>query len=581
MHDAQSNRDFPAIARQYAERVVAGQRTAGQLQVLACQRYLDDLELAQQPDCPWLWSDWDAQSVCEFVEQLPHVEGVWSTPNIRLEDPQVWLLCNIFGFRQRRAPEIRRFSRVYIEMARKGAKSTLTAAVALYCLTCEGEPGAQIVIGATTAEQAQKVFKPAKEMVQRTKDLREAFQMETYARSIVCGDNGGFIQPINSKGKTQDGWNPHMGILDELHAHPNRSLYDVIASAFGSRRNPLMWVITTAGYSTVGVCYEQRQYVSKVLDGTFDAPHYFGCIFTIDEEDDPFDSKVWIKANPMLGVTPSVESLERDAADAKASPNAEGEFLAKKLNVWRNAASAWLHSQQWADCGDPMLSWEAFDGLDCWIGCDLSDKDDITAAGITAIDDQGRLLWKPIFWLPEAILTTPEHAEGRGVAPYKLWADEGYLRLTPGDWIDHREVEAQIKAWIDRYPVKRVTFDQFAAAQHMASRLNEDFPPDAPIAAILAKRASTYTDPAKDIEARVKSGKSRFIHDANPVMAWMAGNACVSKRRDDTILPIKEDQNSPNKIDGIDALLMARQPAMLLEPDNAIRIGNGYTITVV
>lgn len=573
------SREFTSIALSYAEQVVAGRRIAGRLQVLACKRFLADYELAAQPDCAWSWSDWDAQSVCEFIEQLPHVEGVWDTPNIRLEDPQIWLLANVFGFRQRRRPQARRFSRVYIEMARKGAKSTLTAGVALYCLTCEEEPGAQVIVGATTGEQAGKVFNPSKQMVLRTPALREAFGLEPYTRSIVCRENGGYMQPINAKGKTQDGWNPHVGILDELHAHPNRALYDVIASAFGSRKNPLMWMITTAGYSTIGVCYEQRQYVQKMLDGVIDAPHYFGAIFTVDEGDDLYDPKVWIKANPMLGVTPTVESMQRDAADARASPSSEGEFLTKRLNVWRNAAHAWLNTEQWKACGDASLSWDAFDGLEVWVGCDLADKDDICAIGVAAWDRAGRLLWKPMFYLPEAILQQPEHAEGRGTAPYKLWADEGYLQLTPGDWIDHDEVERQIREWLARYAVKRVTFDQFAAAQAMASRINGEFPE--PIAAILQKRAGNYTDGCKDLEARVKSGADRFVHDDNPVMNWMASNVSVTRRRDETLLPVKEDHNSPNKIDGIDALIMAIQPALLTADDQATRLPDSYKITVV
>jgi phage terminase large subunit-like protein len=262
---------------------------------------------------------------------------VWDTPTIRLEPPQVFILAVIFGWR-RRSDGLRRFSSVYIEMARKGAKSTLTAGVALYCLCCEDEPGAQIIVGATTGEQAGKVFNPAKRMVEKTAALREAFGLEAWARSVTCAASGGFIQPINAKGKTQDGWNPHVGILDELHAHPDRSLFDVITSAFGARRNPLRWVITTAGYNTNGVCYEQRTYVAKILEGVVEADHYFGIVFSVDEADDPFDERAWIKANPMLGVTPTLKSMQTEAADAKASPAAEGEFKTKRLNLWLNAS---------------------------------------------------------------------------------------------------------------------------------------------------------------------------------------------------------------------------------------------------
>ncbi len=450
--------------------------------------------------------------------------------------------------------------------------STLTAGVALYCLCCENEPGPQIVIGATTGEQAGKVFNPAKRMVEMTAALREAFDLEAFSRSIVCEMNGGFIQPINAKGKTQDGWNPHVGILDELHAHKDRSLFDVIKSAQGARKNPLLWIITTAGFDTNGVCYEQRTVATKMLDGVVPLDHLFAIIFTLDENDDPFDERIWIKANPMIGITPSFDKMRSDAADAKISPREEGNFKTKNLNLWMNAASAWLNVSQWQACADPTLRWEDFEGLDCYIGGDLADKDDITALVLAAFDAQGRLIFKPRFWLPEAVLKHPDHAQGRGPAPYREWStgDDAPLTLTTGDWVDHNEVERVAREWIERFSVRRVTFDQFAAATAMASRLNEDLATeDDPLAQILHKNAKNVSDAAKELESRVKSGPSRLRHDGNPVMGWMAANCVVSRRRDETLLPIKESQMSPNKIDGIDALVNAIQPALVTLPDQS------------
>jgi len=555
-------RDYVAVGRKYAEDVVAGRIVAGKWARLACKRHLDDMK---RTDWAYRFDAWHAADICDFIEKLPHVEGQWETPNIRLEPPQVFILTTVFGWR--RADGYRRFSTAYIEAARKFAKSTLTAGVALYCLCCEGESGPQIVIGATTGEQAGKVFGPAKRMVEKTPDLQEHFELGTYARSIACKQNGGFIQPINAKGKTQDGWNPHLGILDELHAHLDRALFDVIKSAFGARKNPLLWIITTAGFDTNGVCYEQRASATKMLERVVALDHLFAMIFTLDEEDDPFDERVWVKANPMIGITPTWETMRAVAADAKVSPREEGNFKTKNLNIWMNAESAWLSMPRWNACADEALSWEEFEGRDCWIGCDLADKDDITAAVLASFDDVGRLIFKPKFWLPEAVLKSPEHGEGRGSGQYRTWSrgDDPPMTLTPGDWVDHGEVEKTVREWITKYSVRRVTFDQFAAGQLMASRLNEDLAtPDRPLAYILPKNAKNTTDPAKDLEARVKSGPSRLRHDNNPVMNWMASNACVSRRRDETILPIKESQMSPNKIDGIDALINAIHPATVL-----------------
>lgn len=556
-------RDYSGIALQYARDVVAGRETACKWVKAACRRHIRDVERAQDG---WVYhfDRWHGDDVCDFIEKLPHTEGEWETPTIWLEPPQVFILSTVFGWRK--SDGRRRFSTVYIEMARKGAKSTLTAGVSLYCLTCEGEPGPQIVIGATTGEQAGKVFNPARKMVGSTPALRSAFELEAFTRSITCGQNGGFIQPINAKGKTQDGWNPHVGVLDELHAHRDRSLYDVIKSAFGARKNPLLWIITTAGFDTGGVCYEQRTVATKMLDEAVELDHLFAIIFTLDEGDDPFDERNWAKANPMLGITPTLDTMRSAAADAKVSPSEEGNFKTKNLNLWMNAASAWLNMAQWNACADPELSWDDFDGLDCWVGGDLADKNDIAALVLAAFDADDRLLIKPVFWLPEAVLKSPEHAQGRGPAPYRMWADKGFLRLTAGDWIDHNKIEEQAVEWIERFSVRRLTFDQFAAAQAMASRINENHGYGAdPLAEILHKKASTVTDPAKELEARVKSGPGRFRHDGNPVMTWMASNVVVSRRRDETVLPIKESEMSPNKIDGIDAAVNAIAPAVFAD----------------
>ena len=298
-------RDYAAIALEYAKEAAAEKNSHLFCKYvrLAAQRHLNDLKKAAD-GWDYYFDEWHANDVCDFVEKLPHVEGVWENPYLHLEPWQIFILACVFGWR-RVDNGNRRFTYVYEELARKGAKSTKTAAVTLYTLTCEGEVGPQILIGATTGEQAGKVFNPAKRMVDKTPDLADCFGLQTYARSITCADNDGFIQPVNSKGKTQDGWNPHCVVLDELHAHADRALFDVMKSAFGARKNYLMWIITTAGYNLGGICYEQRQTVAKVLQGALQADHIFAIIFTIDENDDPFNPDVWVKANPMIGITPT------------------------------------------------------------------------------------------------------------------------------------------------------------------------------------------------------------------------------------------------------------------------------------
>lgn len=560
-------RNFAAIALDYARRAAADKDGKKHCKFvrLAAERHLRDLK---RKDWPFRFDEWHANDVCDFIEKLPHVEGKWETANLRLEPPQIFILAVVFGWR-RKDSGLRRFTMAYIEMARKGAKSTLTAGVSLYCTCCEDEPGPLTLIGATTGDQAQKVFKPARLMVKKTLPLQEAFGLEAWARSITCAENGGTIQTINAKSSTQDGHNPHLAVLDELHAHQDRGLFDVVRSAFGARRNPLLWMITTAGFNMHGVCYEQRSFVTKVLEQAISAEHYFGIVFTLDEDDDPFDERNWAKANPLMPVTPTLDEMRSYAIEAKASPGSEGEFKTKRLNIWMGAASAWLNVSSWNACGG-NVPLSAFRGLDCYIGADLADKDDITALVLAAIDHEGRLLLKTWFWLPEAALERASQTERENVTLYRQWRADGKLLVTPGNWLDHNVVERKIRRLKAVLPgLKKATFDQFAAAQAMAVRLNEDLGDgEEPFAQVLPKNARNVTDPAKDLEARHKVGPSMLRHDDNPVMRWMIGNVVVSRRVDGSILPKKPDTDSKAKIDGVDAAINATAPMMTPEEES-------------
>lgn len=577
-------RDYAAVALAYAKRAAADRDQVQHCKWvrLAAQRHLDDLKRARSKAWAYRFSDWHANDVCDFIEKLPHIEGQWDTPTIRLEPAQVFILAVVFGWR-RKDNGLRRFTVVYEEVARKNAKSTKTAGVSLYCLTCEDETGAQVLTAATTFDQAKKVFHPAKRMVEKTPDLQEAFGLEAWAKAITSAENGGYMQPIHAQSKTQDGHNPHLVTMDELHAHRDRGLYDVMRSAFGARKNPLLWQITTAGSNVHGVCFEQRTMATKVLERSVIAEHVFGIVFTLDGPmdfepertvgDDPYDEQNWIKANPLLGAAVQLEELRQYAIEARNSPSAEGEFKTKRLNLWIGAASAWLNVSQWIACSDPALRLADFRGLDCFIGADLADKDDITAVALAAIAPSGQLLLKTWFFLPEAALSRDDPASKQIVEMYRQWKDGRWLWTTPGDFVDHNRVERHIRRLAQVLTVSRVTFDQFAAAQAMASRLNEDLGDgDNVFAQVLPKNAANVTDPAKDLEARVKAGPHQLRHDGNPVMTWMAGNAVVERRVNNTILPKKETPMSLNKIDGVDAAINATAPMQLppREDDSSI-----------
>lgn len=517
---------------------------------LAARRFLDDLKRSRPSGTPFSFDPWHGNNVCYFMEQLPHIEGQWETPTIVLEPAQIFMLVAIFGFRN--AEGGRRFTDVYIEMARKGAKSTITGGVALYCLTCEEENGPQVIIGATTREQADKVFKPSKGMVDRTSALRDAFGLTAWANSISCDENGGFIQPINAKSSTQDGWNPHVGILDELHAHKERGLHDVIKSAFGSRKNPLMWRITTAGFNPDGVCYEQRTLVTKILDGVIEADHYFGIIFTLDEDDDPLDETKWIKANPMLGVTPSMEGMRSYAKEAKASPGVMGEFKTKRLNVWTTAKGGWLNMELWKRLGS-SVDLDDLAAVPCFGGIDLAATSDLTAFVLVWLHNDRLKMWGR-YYLPEE--ATKPRAE-RGDLTYTRWAEQGHLVLTPGDVTDYTFVERDVERALSQFNVQEIGYDPWNATQ----TVNNLMEAGAPMIEV-RQGAKSFHPAMQEFERRVKAGS--IDHDGNPVLTWAASN--IVARHDANMNMAPDKKNSMDKIDPIVAALMAVGRLVVAQP---------------
>jgi phage terminase large subunit-like protein len=397
------------------------------------------------------------------------------------------------------------------------------------------------VCGASTGAQARIVFTIAQRMVRRSLWLREQ-GLQAFQHSIFTPD--AVIKPINSKASTQDGLNPSCIVLDEAHAQ-TFALHDVLKSAQGARRNPLLLCPTTAGYNLLSVGYALRTTVTKVLERAVSVDHLLGLVYGLDADDDWRDERVWIKANPMIGVTPSYEWVKNYCADAQATPGLEAEFRIKVCSEWANAASSWLSLSAWDRCADPSLRLEQFAGAPCWIGGDLAQLDDLAAVAYV-FERAGKLVAFVRFYLPELVV----QSRARAIPQYLEWVREGLLTLTPGNMIDYATIEADLRAACRRFEVRALVFDQYGSVQLTGSLANDGYP-----ARVEPKSAKTMTLPARELEGRVNAGL--FAHDGNSCLRWQASNVVVTRRTDDTLLPKKDTAESANKIDGIDALLEA------------------------
>jgi len=546
-------RDYCVIAREYARAVVAGDVLACKWVRLACQRQLTDLE---RPDLAWHFDEARAAHICRFIELLPHIEGKWARERLQitLEPWQIFILTTVFGWVNDSG--LRRFRMAYIEVPRKNAKSTMSAGVALYCLAADGEPGAQVYSAATTRDQARIVWRTGKQMVDRTPGLQARFGVSTSVNSVYVESESAFFQPLSrDQGGNHDGYNVHCAVVDELHAHKQRDIWDVLETATGAREQSLIWAITTAGFNRAGICYEQRAYTIKQLERTAAEvdESYFGIIFTLDEADDWTDPRSWIKANPNWGVSVSPEDIENKARKALEMASATNNFLTKHLNVWVNADTAWMDMQAWDACADPSLSLEQFDGEECIASVDLASKVDVAAKVRVFerdIDGVKHYYGFPEFYLPEDAAT-----DGRN-SHYAGWARSGYLTLTPGNVIDFAYIEDGLREDARRFQLGEVLYDPWQAT-YLSTRLMEE----GMNMVEYRQTVQNMSEPMKMLEALVLSG--RYHHSGNPAMTWMISNVVAHLDVKDNIYPRKEFPE--NKIDGPVALVMALGRALLAE----------------
>lgn len=547
-------RDYVAIATQYAEDVVAGVVPACAYVQQACQRQLSDLE---RDGWRYRFDAERAAHICRFIEKLPHIKGELARQKqlITLEPWQVFIVTTVFGWVDENGR--RRFKAVYEEVPRKNAKSTKTSGVGLYLLAADDEAGAEVYSAATTREQARIVWKDAKRMVDRTPGLRRRFGVETTEHRIDVPRSAGQFLPLSrDHGGNLDGLNIHGGLVDELHAHKTRELFDVLETGMGARYQPLLWMITTAGFNRSGICYEQRSYAIKVLSGAVDDPEYFGIIYTVDQadmEDEErllTDPAIWQKANPNWGVSVIPADVARLARKALEVPSARNNFLTKRLNVWVNADSAWMDMVSWEKAGDSQLDIERFSGRPVWIAADLASKIDI--ASVAYLFEEGG----HYFGFVRNYLNEEAAEEGRN-SQYSGWAKSGRLILTPGNVTDYNLIEDDIRDAATAFDVTEAIFDPWQA-EHMRQSLADDGLTTVELRATVAN----FSQAMKEFQALVLSG--RFHHENCPVLNWMVSNVVCHTDAKDNIYPRKEF--AENKIDGVVAMIMALNRALTSGP---------------
>lgn len=531
----------------YADQVRDGELIVCEYVRLAVGRYFSDLD--KSLDYGWFFDRKAAMRAINFIERLKHTKGEWAGQRFRLEPWQQFVLWNIFGWRN--ADGTRRFRYAYIEIARKNGKTALSAGIGLYMLFADGEARPEVYSAATVKDQAKICFSDAVAIVKAT-DLKN--YLTPYRNSIVYELKGGTFKPLSSDYGTHDGLNPSCGIIDEFHAHKDSGMFDVIKSAFGARRQPLMFIITTAGFNKSGACYAYRENVIKVLRGVNEDDSLFGIIYMLDDKSEWDDPRMWIKSNPNLGVSLSADYLADQIKDAKNRPEAVRNVMTKNVNLWVDAERTWILDDAWMQCVGKTNPAD-LKNCACWGGLDLSNVSDITAY-VLLFHENDRFQLLPFFWIPEEKMLEKVRKENIN---YDKWVAEGFVTVTPGNVIDYDFVKADILRIVADYDLRTSAYDRWNSSQTFIDLQDEGMECNP-----FGQGYGSISAPTKEFEKLVLTEKVE--HFCNPVLRWMLSSTVVKSDPAGNIKPDKE--KSVQKIDGIVASIMALGEWMTAQADD-------------
>lgn len=478
-----------------------------------------------------------------FINNLTHAKGEDAGRPFNLRPWQRRIVRQMFKTR----PDGRRHYRtVLLMLPRKNGKSELAAAIALYGLLADGEIGAEVYSAAADKDQASLVFQVAAQMIRNDPELAGRCELVDSQRRIVYRQTASVYRAISAEAFTKHGVNASLTVYDELHAAPSRELYDVLSTSTGARRQPLMLVISTAGYDRHSILWELYTHGKKVLENPALDPSFLPIIYEAPTDADWTDERVWKACNPALGDFRSLEEMRIAAARAKEIPAQENVFRRLYLNQWTEQANRWISMPAWDACQAP-IDRAALVGRRCYVGMDLSSTQDLTALAAVFPDEDGDgfSVVTQCFVPADSI----QKRSARDRAPYDQWSRDGRIISIPGAAINNAAVRAVIQEWAALYRVEVVAFDAWNAHELVSTLTEDDKLTCVPMRQIFASLSA----PTKSLERAILTRALR--HDGDPVLRWNMSNVSVVSDHSGNIRPSKE--TSSEKIDAVVALIMA------------------------
>ncbi|MBW1612421.1 MAG: terminase large subunit [Deltaproteobacteria bacterium] len=503
----------------------------------AVERHVRDLETGV--DRGLVFKPQKGEHALKFFNFLRHYKGEWAGKPFVLSPWQAFIIYVIFGWYK--SDGTRRFNYAYIEVARKNGKTTLAAAIALYLLIADGEPAAEIFSIATKYGQAYKTLEEAKGITSKSVSLKKRLGVSKH--SIYDELSMSKFIALAADAKKEDSHNPHGVINDEYHAAPNDHMYNVMKSAMGARRQPLLATITTAGFNINSACFLLRKTCVDVLKGIKQQDNMFAIIFTLDQDDDWHDESTWIKANPNLDISVKLSYIRNEYKSALNTETEVVNFKTKNLNTWTSSATQWIDDSDWTACNLGKVTKEMIPEFS-FAGLDLAFTTDIVGT-VILFEKEGLFHLKPFFWIPEKKMK-----ERSDFVDYELWSHQGYIKVIPGPAIDNDTLISDLMEIYQEWKVKSIGFDRWAMNISGVSKALKD---EGLVINPFGQGWQSMSFPSKELEKMVL--QKIINHEGNPVLRWMNTNVFI-KRNPAGDIKIDKDK-SQDKVDGMVATVMA------------------------
>lgn len=504
------------------------------------------IDLLDHPRDPWIFDEELASVGIEFIEEhCKQFEGKWAGQNIELMLWQKAIHQAVFGFVNKHTGK-RKHKEVVVVVARKNGKTTWIAGEGGNMLVADGEGGPQIRNLATKLDQAKILFNAFDKMRIQSPSLSRLLKKKN--NCIECGFNFGTFAPLASDSGSLDGLNTHMGIVDELHALKDRNLYDVVKQSMSARDQPLMWSISTAGFVRENIYDDLYNYAEDVLSGNIQDDEFLAFIFELDDRSEWLDESCYIKANPSLGFTKTMDYLRKQVARAKTEPNYKSTVLTKDFNIRENTFDSWLSVEDVLNKG--CFDIKEFAGHYGIGGVDLSTRSDLSCSKILLqAKDDPNTYEIAMYFLPREVI---EKKIKEDKIPYDVWAEQGWLTLCDGDQVKYEDITKWFVKMEKEYRIHTIWYgyDRALTDYWQTDMEQHGFTGGEAV----AQGAFTLSTPMKDIGADIKAG--RYIYNNNPITRWCFCNTAIAKDANDNWRPDKKA--SRQRIDGTLATLNAK-----------------------